>query len=318
MSTKATTALLRFARRWFDERTVANVFEPLLADHQREWLDAVPAARLRITMRTATAFIAAMLTVTPRALFLTPTPASTTRRILARIIIFTSLVSALLTVPFLMDIRLPPDQTLWLFVWLLPSSIAVAFPFAMTWVADGIRRHTKPTAAERIAVFRTAMVAVAFLVIVPGWIIPATNQLFREGAAPPHLRPPARGVKELTTAQLLTSASVPTAVDIIEGRNRPRAVQRELNNRAVLALLPAVLLWVRWGTLSRRDRRWYSRSALAGTVTAIAVFFAFYFPSVVIERRLNLDAGVALWLPLVVLVMWGLAERRWAAREVAA
>jgi hypothetical protein len=37
------TRLLRFARMWFDEHTVAHVFEPLVADWQREWEEA-PAA----------------------------------------------------------------------------------------------------------------------------------------------------------------------------------------------------------------------------------------------------------------------------------
>ena len=90
MGTHSTNALLRFARRWFDQQTVANVFEPLLADHQREWLDAAPSARLRIAMRTAMTFLIAMVTLAPRALFFTPTPPSMTRRILARLIIFTS------------------------------------------------------------------------------------------------------------------------------------------------------------------------------------------------------------------------------------
>jgi hypothetical protein len=38
---------LLFAQRWFDAATVQRVFEPLIADRQREWQDASPSRRAR-------------------------------------------------------------------------------------------------------------------------------------------------------------------------------------------------------------------------------------------------------------------------------
>jgi hypothetical protein len=39
--------LLAIATRWFDRTTVTNVFEPLVADWQREWIDAQGESRVR-------------------------------------------------------------------------------------------------------------------------------------------------------------------------------------------------------------------------------------------------------------------------------
>ena len=39
-----TNRALAFVSRWFDEGTVRRVFEPLIADWQRQWLDA-PSSR---------------------------------------------------------------------------------------------------------------------------------------------------------------------------------------------------------------------------------------------------------------------------------
>jgi hypothetical protein len=46
-----TTRALAFASRWFDEATVRRTFEPLIADWQREWQDASPSRRARVSLR---------------------------------------------------------------------------------------------------------------------------------------------------------------------------------------------------------------------------------------------------------------------------
>ncbi len=45
--------VLRFARAWFDEGTVTRVFEPLVADWQREWIDTSGAKRIMIAVLPA-------------------------------------------------------------------------------------------------------------------------------------------------------------------------------------------------------------------------------------------------------------------------
>ena len=314
MRTNHTDAWLRFVRRWFDERTVSGVFEPLLADHQREWLDAPKAARLRIAVCTAAVLISSIIRLAPRVLVLTPVPPSMTRRVLARIIIFTAVAAVLLTVPIWLELRelTLPHKAAAAF-WLLPAGIGLAFPFAMTWVADAIRRHTRPTSIERLATLRIGMIAVLFTVLVVGWVVPAANRQFREIAAPADARPPALGVRELTTRELIVDPSAATADAPYTRHGQRGAIRRELHNRAVVTLLPALLLWLRWGALARPRRAWFSPlPASLATALTICGFFMLYFASVVIEPTANWQPGTALWLPLIALAAWGAGERWWS------
>jgi hypothetical protein len=302
MSTTATDALLRFVRRWFDERTVGSVFEPLLADHQREWFDAPAAARRRIAARTALSFAIALVTLLPRAVVAAPTPAAITRRVIARMISFISVASLLMAVPFLTELRrVPPGRLAWLFALLLPSMIVLAFPFAMGFVVDGIRRSAAPTPAERIVLLRTAAVGVAFMVLFGGWLVPAANQQFRATVMSERWLTPTRGARELSTAQLLAN---PEHALVAEGRGLRVAVARELHNRASLALLPLVLIWLRWRALGDRSPQWLLPAWLSATVT-IGGYFFMRENDLWLESLLDLGPGAAAWAPLAVFLVLG-------------
>ena len=311
MGISTTDALLRFARRWFDERTVSSVFEPLLADHQRVWLDAAPAERTRITFRTAAALVAAMLLTAPRAIALAPMPESTARRALSRMIIFTATVSTLLTIPVLLDAReMTVPETIVAGLFILPAGIAIAFPFSMLWVTDAIRRSRVATSAERAAALRVASAAVVFMVALVGWGVPAMNQLYREVAAPEWARPPGRGVREATLGELL-SKQPPRLQEV----RSPAALRREANNRAVISLLPAILVWLRWGALAAQRKRWWSSPPVAvETLVAIAVFFPLYFSGFMMEVRLGLPPGAGMWLPIATLITAGVIRNAIARR----
>jgi hypothetical protein len=312
MGTHHTDALLRFVRRWFDERTVTGVFEPLLADHQREWLDAPPAARLWIAARTAAVVIVSMVKLAPRALVLTPTPPSITRRIIARMILFVSVISALMMIPFFSQLRdVYPGRLAFLMMWLLPSMVLLAFPFAMGFVVDGVRRHARPTQAERMAIVRTAIIGVAVTIVLGGWIVPATNQQFRLTVMTDPWHPPARGARELTTLQLIQAPWLARA----EGRERTKAIQRELHNRASLALLPLVLIWLRWRALSHPSPQWLLPSWLSATVTMGGFFFV-RWNDARIESLFGLDPGAAAWAPLALFLAIGWIRDHAADRTV--
>ncbi len=75
---------------------------------------------------------------------------------------------------------------------------------------------------------------------------------------PAGMSAPARGVRELTTTELLSDPSRAHASETTNAGGRAAMIRRELNNRAALALLPVLLLWLRWGMLDRPRRRWYS------------------------------------------------------------
>ena len=303
MGIEATNALLRFARQWFDERTVTSVFEPLLADHQRMWMDAPPAARFRVSLKTIAAFASAFLWTAPRVVMLTPAPPSTTRRILSRIIIFTSIATAVLTMPIVYAMREAPWQTvLVLAFFLLPSIMVTVLPFAMPWVVDGLRRHRAATQAERIIALRTAFVCVAFAFVFVGWAMPMANQAYREASAPEGMRPPLRGARELT----LTELAFHPPLRMQDGRN-PKEIRREINSRLVLAVLPAVVLWVRWGAHSGPRRRWLSPLPLPlETALGFVAFFWLYLASIAIEPRLGMRAGSGMWLAPIALIAAGI------------
>ena len=315
MSIHATDALLRFARRWFDERTVSSVFEPLLADHQRVWLEAAPAARRGITLRTLLAFVTAMLVTAPRAIAFAPMPASTTRRVLSRMIIFTAAASVVNAVPIVAELRqMPLRQFALAALFLLPSMIVVVFPFAMPWVADALRRQSAPTTAERLATLRTAIASVAFLFVLVGWALPIANQAYREVAAPEWARPPARGTRELSLGELMFRPPL----RMQDGRNS-NEIRREINSRLVISLLPAVLLWVRWGAHNAPRRRWLSPLPVAvETALAFTLFFFFYLSSVGIEPRLGLRPGTGLWFALAALVVAGVVRNTVSRRTLSA
>lgn len=312
MGTHHTDTVLRFLRRWFDERTVTGVFEPLLADHQREWLEAPASARLWIAMRTAAVLLISIVRLTPRTLLLTPTPPSTTRRIIARMIIFISVVSALTVIPFLTEFNeVGPVRLAWLLMWLVPGAVVLAFPFAMGFAVDGVRRHARATPAERIAMVRAAIVGVVFMIVLGGWIVPAANQQFRLTVKADPWHPPARGARELTTPQLITAPWLARA----EVFAYQVAVQRELHNRASLAVLPVVLMWLRWRALNHPSPQWLLPAWLSAIVT-IGIYFSLRENDRTIESLLGLGPGAAAWVPLVVFLAIGWIRDRAAARTM--
>lgn len=298
--------LLAFASRWFDERTVARVFEPLLADYQREWADATSPRRRLVTVRAGVAFIASAIALSPRAFLLEQTPPSITRRVIARMIVFCSVVCGLMMIPFFTELgEMPLDRLAWLLIWLAPSMLLVAFPFAIGFVVDGVRRHAQPTPAERIVMLRASLVVVVLMIALHGWIVPASNQRFRIEVLPGP--PPARGVRELTTPQLFETPWLARA----EGIRRAEAVQREVHNRAAFAALPLVLVWMRWRALSYPSSRWRLPAWLAAAATIIA-YFGLRSNDAAIERALGLAIGAGAWVPLVVFVIAGLTRDHFA------
>ena len=60
---------MQFARRWFPPSTVSSVFEPLVADWQRQWHDATPAQRRWINVEGFAAFATTTVMMTPRLTF---------------------------------------------------------------------------------------------------------------------------------------------------------------------------------------------------------------------------------------------------------
>ena len=92
-----TNRALAFATRWFDDATVRRVFEPLIADWQREWQDAQPRQRRRVSLRGIRAFVLAVMVSSPQ-IIVTSAP-GVTNRVASRVTRVTSVLTLVLMIP---------------------------------------------------------------------------------------------------------------------------------------------------------------------------------------------------------------------------
>src|SRR6185436_4922574 len=90
-----TSRALSFASRWFDPQTVHRVFDPLVADWQREWLDAPASRRAMIHLKGLASFCIALIASSPM-LVRTRAPKQLTDQIARRVAIATGLASILM------------------------------------------------------------------------------------------------------------------------------------------------------------------------------------------------------------------------------
>lgn len=286
------TRLIEFAHRWFPPSMVSSVFEPLVADWQRQWNDATPAERRWINTKGLAAFAATTAITLPRATF---AATSFRARPLALAGAFWLVTSCLLTLFFVRESS--PNQLLWL---LLPSSLTVMLPFAILPAIDAMRRDGEaPTSSDRRTALALVLVTVVGVVVGQGWITPAANQRWRNGVVSRlngHPTVAYRGVREMTTGELIVGNATNTRA--LAGPPRVR----ELNMRVTLAALPVILAWLRWRSLSRlRKRTWpVTRSCLLA-IAATAAFFAVMPVSAALEPTLAPGFGPVMALSLFVL-----------------
>jgi hypothetical protein len=302
-----------FASRWFDRATVTGVFEPMLADWQREWFDATPSRRRWIVMRGYAAFVATAIVSWPRAAF-APIPGRLARRIAIKVCLFCACVAAAEAGIYLWDPTAYHDAALFVppasWPYVLPSLLTLALPFAMVPGVDAIRCFEDlPDHLQRRAGLKLVFAATLWMVIGGGWLVPAANQQWRVevAAANPALRdrPPLKGARELTTPELFVASDA--QFPLIRGGER----QREINLRLSLAILPLLLVWMRWRLLTQGSQAW--GVSLSASVIGVGVF-AGYFLLVafdgMVEARLGVRPGFGLWPTLVVFALAGLAEQR--------
>jgi hypothetical protein len=300
--------MLRWSSRWFEAGMVSRVFEPLVADWQREWSDARPPRRAWIRARGVICFAIAVTALLPRALVLTPTPRAIRRRVVARLAIFLIAWSAILSVPFLFELRrVAPGRLAVLLLWLLPAAIALVFPFAAGYIVDAVRHGRTVSPIERVAVLRTAIAAAVFMLVFAGWVVPATNQQFRLTVKADPWHPPARGFRELTTYQLFSETGPAATAD--PRQTRQESLVRERHQRVSLLLLPLVLIWLRWRALEHPSPQWLLPPGLAATV-ALIVYHNMRWNDQAIENLVGAGPGFGAWAPLIVFVIVGLVRSR--------
>jgi hypothetical protein len=314
---------LAFAARWFDSSTVSNVFEPLIADWQREWRDAAGFARFGVRIRGGSALLVSMIAASPTIL-LAPWPTRARRRVLTRIAIWTTIVTTLTVAPFIVAFPRNLDAAvfLYLLVLLLPQAVAIALPFAVTTIVDLIRTAPRPTREERIAAVRIAIATCSLMLILAGWVYPATNQQFRvislqivTGAT---TRGPAPGFNEMSLTDLARDNAF-RRESWTEGR--AEAVARQLGSRLVLIAGPAALIWIRWRALRLpRGRRYSTLPLVLSAPISIGMLYTLLAESRGIADTLFAPRWSGPWLALAVMVAGSAAvdqlRHRAARREL--
>lgn len=317
------TRALAFASRWFDDATVRRTFEPLIADWQREWQDAEGGVRIRVLIGGGAALLIAMIAESP-AILLAPWPAGTLRRVITRVAVWTTVISALMLIPFANGLgdRIHIEVSLYLVMLLLPSTIAVAFPFAIATVVDVIRTAPQPSREERIAAARLGIGAVALMVILAGWVFPIANQQFRVVSARaangskylPSTYSPAPGLREMSLIELLRDDAFNRK--LWAGREswvaaRANSVRAEIAQRTALMVFPIVLMWMRWRALRLPRGRWYSAWPLvASAPLTMVLLLNLLARSRAVADALFAPRWLGPWLAVAVVVAGSMAIDR--------
>ena len=150
------TRALAIASQWFDPRTVSTVFEPLVADWQRQWLDAAPPKRARTWRHGAAAFCVATITASPQVV---ATKVSNELRdgVMTWMFRVSAIAAAVLLIPVVHT-----GGPMWLtsarVLISLPTMAALTIPFSVIGAVDVIRRrgaaapHVQRAVALKVAV----------------------------------------------------------------------------------------------------------------------------------------------------------------------
>ncbi|MDP1569947.1 MAG: hypothetical protein Q8L86_08080 [Vicinamibacterales bacterium] len=172
------TLLIRLARAWFDEGTATRVFEPLIADWQREWADArtaSPARRGWILATGLAAYLRTLLTCGGRDVFGVPAARNAVRFAIAFAVALAAGALAHVGPLFLAISRLSPMP--WtpaalgrLVVEAAPLLVALAMLPAVAWLHRGALHRKGRTALQF-----TVLGALATLLIA-GWLAPIANR----------------------------------------------------------------------------------------------------------------------------------------------
>ena len=312
------TRALAFASRWFDPALVHRTFEPLIADWQREWYESAPARRLWVSVRAWAAFVCAAAISTPT-IIATPVPRSISWRVAKRIAVFCLVVAGALSIPMVRSMGgRELDAPLWaaLLLMALPAALIIAFPFAMVIAVDAIRRDTTvPAHVERAAALKLGVIAVCFMLTAGGFVAPLAGRQWVKLSTPAGWNIPQPRLQQLSTVALLTHPERNTA--IVPGNyTRAGVIRRELLQRFVMSVMPAMFVWLRWTALSqpRRRKYWPLPAGLMTAVVVVAFIGSSFFGSV-LEHKWEMQPGTGQWLAIVVFGLWGLFEQR-RARHV--
>lgn len=322
--------LLHLARAWFDEGTVTRVFEPLIADWQREWADAQTASlarRGRILISGLSAFLRSLLTCSVSLVAMLP-PARVGGGFLIGAIATTAMGATAIMYPEvrqLVSLEAPLMLLLgalagfvsWLAMVLLPLG---ALPATM------LARYA---GASRADIVRLACLLILAIIVTVGWVGPYGERV--RSRAHVELRLPPLVAQGMTEAQArqtlreprLRSADLQMSLPALwqawvagaTGQRWPARVLAELHRRVALVGLAVVMTVAGWRLASRRPRRPPLTVTLWWLSTA-AILLGCWLVAVRASAGGTMVPGMTSWatLGLAVALSW-LITRHSAARS---
>lgn len=245
---------MHFARAWFDDVSVTRVFEPLVADWQRECSAVSGARHAWCRVRGYGYFVIAVLLTLPR---------QVQQRLPERVTLSGWLLTELFALlGILAQIVFIQTQAEVPFIlsgasYLVPATGVTAISLALIPAAIILMRMPQVRVQQaRIMVLRLALIAMVLVAPVITWMVPASNQAWRKerfqdrgGIAQTAMW---RGVRELTVPELL-AAQPPT--DLGERPEQWGQVRvAELRARASVLMMPITMaiLGVALGAFVRR------------------------------------------------------------------
>jgi hypothetical protein len=185
----------------------------------------------------------------------------------------------------------------------------------MIFAVDAIRKYQDiPQHVERAAALKLAVIAMLFMMTVSGLVLPFAIQQWWKVTTPAGWNVPEPTLNQLSTPALLTHPDRHTA--LVPGRyTRANVIRRELIQRVVLSVMPAMFIWLRWTVLSQpRRRRFWPLPASLMTAAVIVAFFATLPFGLFLEHSFEMQPGNGLFMPLIVFGAWALLQQRLAMR----
>ena len=228
--------LLDIARAWFDEATVVRVFEPLIADLQKEYR-SLTGTRRRIQLAQGIAAFARTFVAILARDCRRPLPVGLGGTAWLCTDLFIALGTLLMLLPFggmlwqtRADLLVPSAMSLALPTSLVPASIVMLGN--SRWQTHDVRR----------AMLRMTVLVTVLMFLLVGWITPIANQEWRVDTAArmrsrdPSSGAPDRGVRELTLPELASSKPPDTTLEPPHTRNH------EWHMRLALVTTPVAMM----------------------------------------------------------------------------
>ena len=251
--------LLGVARAWFAEDIAARVFEPLIADWQREHQTLRGCALVRSSLRIGICFAITAALMLPRQL---------KQRLPERVtltgwIVTEAFVAIGMAAQWYVFFDANPRGARYL----LPAMLTTALPLALIPAAFAVSRFGTPVEA-RTMMLRLALLSMLMLAPTLGWWLPHSNQTWRVAQAGEGVQ---RGDREVTLLEIMSAVpprdfAVPHRFAIVASPEADadwNAVRRHvLIERTSVLFMPATMCLL--GIAMTRAIR--KRHALAGLV----------------------------------------------------